>query len=88
MVPPEKISGETNSADLMTKHLTGLLIKRHVDRPNLDFCGGMSEKVAKPQSIFKLERQVSAKVKTSRVDKSRRVIQGGFWGIERGDEVR
>ena len=40
IVPLVKIPGEENTADLMTKHLAAPVIKRHVDKLNLEFREG------------------------------------------------
>ena len=45
-VPLVKILGETSIAYLMTKHLTGIVIHKHVENMNLEFRGGRSEKAA------------------------------------------
>ena len=60
LVPLKKIPGKTNSADLITKYLTGLVIKRRVEELNLEFGVGRSEKSAKLHSIFKKQRQATA----------------------------
>ena len=51
MAPLAKIRGEINTADLMTKHLVGSLLIKHVKNLNLDIREGRSEQVAKLQSV-------------------------------------
>ena len=53
LVPLIKIPGEINVADLMTKHLTGIVIKKHVANLNMEFSAGRSAKAAKLHSILK-----------------------------------
>ena len=47
MVPLVKILGEINTADLMTKHLVGPVILKHLKNLNLDFRTGRSEQAAR-----------------------------------------
>ena len=56
LVPLVKIPGELNVADLMTKHLTSTVIKKHVGNLNLEFRDGRSDKAAKLHSILKGSR--------------------------------
>ena len=53
IVPLRKIPGEINIADLMTKHLTAIVIQKHVGNMNLEFRSGRSDKAAKLHSILK-----------------------------------
>ena len=53
IVPLTKIPGEINIADLMTKHLTAIVIQKHVGNMNLEFRSGRSDKAAKLHSILK-----------------------------------
>ena len=55
IVPLNKIPGEHNSADLMTKHLTLLMIKRHLEQLCLEFKEGRSDKAAKLHSVTRLD---------------------------------
>ena len=50
---PQEDTGEINIADLMTKHLTALVIQKHVGNMNLEFRSGRSDKAAKLHSILK-----------------------------------
>ena len=90
LVPLEKIPGETNQADLMTKHLTQLMIKRHSDGLNLEFRAGRSEKAAKLHSVAlaKKERQVAAEVKATRSVSTFAELAGGDYWSERGERGR
>ena len=47
IVPLNKIPGEDNTADLMTKHLAIATILRHMKKLNLIHTGGRSEAAAK-----------------------------------------
>jgi hypothetical protein len=51
MVPLVKIPGEINTADLMTKHLVGPVILKHLKNLNLDLRSGRSEQAAKLHSV-------------------------------------
>ena len=53
LVPLVKIPGEHNPADLMTKHLTLLMIQRHIQCLNLEFMKGPSDKAAKLHSVVR-----------------------------------
>ena len=91
LVPLEKIPGESNQADLMTKHLTQLMIKRHVDGLNLEFRSGRSEKAAKLHSLhsaLKKERQATADIKLDRAGVAFSESAGGDYWSERGERGR
>lgn len=66
LIPLEKIPGEHNSADLMTKHLASPVIIRHTEKLSLEFRGGRAEKAAKLHSVVKRDRQASALRKADR----------------------
>ena len=51
MVPLVKFPGEINTADVMTKHLMGPIILKHLNNLNLDFRAGCSEQAAKLHSV-------------------------------------
>ena len=51
MVPLVKIPGEINRADLMTKHLVGPVLLKHVKNLNLDIHDERTEQVAKLHSV-------------------------------------
>ena len=50
-VPLEKILGTENCADLMTKHLSQEVIKGHVERLNMEFRMGRTDKAANLQTV-------------------------------------
>jgi len=80
-----KIPGEHNSADLMTKHLTFIMIKRHLDSLFLEFKEGRSDKAAKLHSVTRLARQELAASKLVNVDNSFASVSGGDYWAERGE---
>ena len=51
MVPLSKIPGEVNTADLMTKHLGNAVIIKHVEKLNLEYSSGRSEKAAQLHAV-------------------------------------
>ena len=60
IVPLNKIPGEHNSADLMTKHLTLLMIKRHLEQLCLEFKEGRSDKAAKLHSVTRYTKNTKS----------------------------
>ena len=83
-----KFPGEHNSADMMTKHLILLVIKRHLDSLFLEFKGGRSDKAAKLHSVTRLARQELAAAKLNNVDESFASVSGGDYWAERGEAGR
>ena len=73
-----KIPGEHNTADLMTKHLTTLMIQRHLEKWCLEFKDGRAEKAAKLHSVTRSSRVEVAQSKF-------RAIDEGFASATRGD---
>ena len=51
IIPLNKIPGEINTADLMTKHLAITMIIRHMTKLNLVHVGGRSDAAAKLHSM-------------------------------------
>ena len=51
IVPLNKIPGEENGADLMTKHLAAAVIDKHIKQLNLEFREGRAAKAAKLHSL-------------------------------------
>ena len=51
MGPQVKILGEINTADLITKHLVGPVMLKHLNHLNLDICAGRSEQATKLHSV-------------------------------------
>ena len=88
LVPLIKIPGEHNSADLMTKHLTLLMIKRHLDSLFLEFKEGRSEKAAKLHSVTRSERQELAAANIISASESFASVSGGDFWAERGEAGR
>ena len=88
LVPLVKIPGEHNSADLMTKHLTLLMIKRHIASLFLEFVEGRSGKAAKLHSVTRMLRQDSAMAKIQSADESFASVSGGDYWAERGEAGR
>ena len=85
LVPLIKIPGEHSSADLMTKHLSFLMIKRHIDSLLLEFKEGRSDKAATLHSVTRLARQELAASKLVNVDNSCASVSGGDFWAERGE---
>ena len=88
VVPLIKIPGEHISANLMTKHLTLLMIKRHLDSQFLEFKEGRSDKAAKLHSVTRSDRQELAAAKLINVDESFASVSGGDFWAERGKAGR
>ena len=82
LVPLIKIPGEHNSADLMTKHLTFIMIKRHLDSLFLEFKEGRSDKAAKLHSVTRLARQELAASKLANVEHSFASVSGETTGLK------
>ena len=82
MVPLIKILGDINTADLMTKHLVGPVMLKHVNNLNLEIRAGRSEQAAKLHSV-------STVTPTQNHDQpcSRNLPGGDFWA-ERGEHGR
>ena len=72
----------------MIKHLTGIVIHKHVENMNLEFRGGRSEKAAKVHSILKQERQSAAEDKKREVPETYKHLPGGDFWAERGEQGR
>ena len=88
LVPLVKIPGEHNPADLMTKHLTLLMIKRHIECLFLEFTEGRSDKAAKLHSVTRSDRQESAALKLQAIDKSFASVSRGDYWAEKGEAGR
>ena len=56
MVPAVKIDGTKNPSDLMTKHLVGPTIYKHLEFLNIGYREGRAEKAAKLHEIHRAER--------------------------------
>ena len=82
MVPLVKIPGEINTADLMTKHLVGPVILKHLNNLNLDIRAGRSDQAAKLHSV-----STSSPTPTNRQAVTRNLPGGDFWA-ERGEHGR
>ena len=67
-VPLVKTPGQHNSAILMAKHLTLLMIKRHIETLFLVFTEGRSDNAAKLHVVTGNERQESAALKLQTID--------------------
>ena len=80
-----KIPGEHNSADLVTKHLICFMIKRHIESLFLDFKEGRSDKAATLHSATRIARQELAASKLVDVDNSFASVSGGDYWAERGE---
>ena len=90
MVPLVKIPGETNTADLMTKHLVGPILLKHVKNLNLDIREGRSEQAAKLHSIS-TTASTTTTTTTGRgeaTQTSGRSLPGGDFWAERGEHGR
>ena len=72
----------------MTKHLSLLMIKRHLDSLFLEFKEGGSDKAAKLQSVTRLARQELAASKLMNVDGSFASVSGEAYWAERGESGR
>ena len=83
-----KKSGGHNSADLMTKHLMLLMIKRHIGSLFLELTEGRSDKAAKLHSVTRNDRQESAALKLQTDDKSFASVSGGDYYAETGEARR
>ena len=64
----------------MTKHLTLLMIKRHIASLFLEFVEGRSDKAAKLHSVTRMLRQESAVAKLQSADESSQASQGEIIG--------
>ena len=82
MVPLVKIPGEINTADLMTKHLVGPVLLKHVKNLNLDIGEGRSDQAAKLHSVL----TTSATQIVERA--ANRNLPGGDFWAERGEHGR
>ena len=82
LVPLVKIPGEINTADLMTKHLVGPVILKHLKNLNLDLRTGRSEQAAKLHSVSTF----SPTLGDSRAAASN--SPGGDFWAERGEHGR
>ena len=82
MVPLVKILGEINTADLMTKHLVGPVLMKHVKNLNLEFRDGRSGQATKLHSV-------STSSPAQSVEKVvRRNLRGGdFWAERENMDV-
>ena len=49
LVPLTKVDGTKNPSDLLTKHLTVVVIEKHAEYQNLGFIQGISQKTASAQ---------------------------------------
>ena len=74
----------------MTKHLTLLMIKRHLDTGSLflEIKEGRSDKVAKLHSVTRLGRQELAAAKLISVDENFASVSGEDYRAERGEGGR
>ena len=99
IVPLVKILGDINTADLMTKHLVGPVMLKHVVNLNLELRTGRSDQAAKLHSVLlkaspSVRAQVSEGVKDCSHEilkhnqSSRRSISGGDYWAERGENGR
>jgi hypothetical protein len=82
MVPLVKIPGEDNTADLMTKHLVGPILMKHVKNLNLEIREGRSEQAAKLHSV---STSSSAQIIETA---ARPNLPGGDFWAERGEHGR
>ena len=87
-VPLIKNPGEHDSAELLIKHVTQLVIKRHLDSLFLDFKDGRTDKAAKHHSVTRIARQESAAAKLHNVDGSFASVPGECYWAERGEAGR
>ena len=88
LVPLVKIPGEHNPADLMTKHLTLLMIQRHIQCLNLEFMKGRSDKAAKLHSVARSDRQESASLKVHSINNEFASVSRGDYWAEKGEAGR
>jgi hypothetical protein len=82
MVPLVKILGDINTADLMTKHLVGPVMLKHVNNLNLELRAGRSEQAAKLHSMSTV-----APLQNHDQPLSRNLPGGDYWA-ERGENGR
>ena len=90
MVPFVKIQGETNTADLMTKHLVGPILLKHVKNLKLVIREGRSEQAAKLHSIS-TTTSTTTTTTTRRGESSQassRSLPGGDFWAEHGEHGR
>ena len=85
LAPLVRILGEDNSADLITKHLTLLMIKRHIESLFLECADGRADKVAKLHSVTRMLVQESAAAKLHSADGSFASVSGEEYWAERGE---
>ena len=88
LVPLHMIPGEHSSADLRTKHLTLLMIKRYIASLFLEFREGRSDKAAKLHSVMRMLREESAVAKLQSTDESFASVSGGDYWAEKGEAGR
>ena len=72
----------------MTKHLTLLIIKRHIASLFSEFVEGRSDQVATLHSVTRMLRQESAVAKLQSADESFASVSGGDYWAERGEAGR
>ena len=77
MVPLVKIPGEVNTTDLMTKHLVGHVLMKHVMNFNLDIQVGSSDRAANLHSVTRAT--TSRDVDEASPGVSRSVPGEDFW---------
>ena len=75
-------SGEINTADLMTKHLVGPILIKHVKNLSLDIRDGRSEQAAKLHSL-----STSSPAQSAEPAACRKPPGGDYWA-ERGEHGR
>ena len=82
MVPLAKIPGEINTADLMTKHLVGPIILKHLNNQNLHIRTGRREQAAKLHSV-----STNSPTQIDKQAVGRNLPGGDFWAA-RGEHGR
>ena len=87
-MPLVKFPGGHNTADLMTKHLTVLMIKRHVEKLCLSFRDGRAEKAAKLHSLARNSRIEIAQSKLKSNQEGFANLAGGDYWSEKGEAGR
>ena len=88
LVPLVKTPGEHNTADLMTKHSTTLMVKRHIATLCLEFKDDRAEKAAKMHSVTRNSRVEAAQSKLRAIDEGFASVAGGDYWSEKGEEGR
>ena len=88
MVPLVKVPGETNTADLMTKHLANPMILRHLKNLNMKHSEGRAGAAAQLHSLSRRKRQSKAEEKkVSSMNSLGNELGKDFWS-ERGEHGR